>query len=160
MVLSEQNVLEQKVGKVAKEGRIGSLGATAGLSSSAARRKSQISRRAATVNSLGREPQEIVVETAFQAPEGRHRVTPHFVSPLQGFPFHIRLFLGLAPQAIRCRPSGTKKCEASKCACWRRICEAGNRNAHLLCDLRDLLFKPSSVASPVEPFAAARDGSL
>ena len=31
---------------------------------------------------------------------------------------------------------------------------------HLLCDLRDLLFKPSSVASQVEPTAAAGDGSL
>jgi len=36
------------------------------------------------------------------------------MSPLRGFPFHFRSFLGLTPQAIRCRPSGTKKWATSK----------------------------------------------
>ena len=69
----------------------------------------QTSRGAATSNSLGREPQEIVIETILEAPKGQHRETPRYMSPLRGFPFHNRLFLGLAPQAICCRPSGTKQ---------------------------------------------------
>ena len=82
----------------------------------------QISRGAATSNSLGREPQEVVVETGFRAPEGRHPPPPDYVSPLRGFPLDNRLFLGLTPQAIYCRPSGTKNCATSSLTLRARIC--------------------------------------
>ena len=44
-----------------------------------------------------------------KAPEGRHRMTSHGVAPPGLSAGKMILSLGLAPQAIRCRPSGTKK---------------------------------------------------
>ena len=75
----------------------------------------QTSRGAATSNSLGREPQEIVVESSSESPGGATSDDATLcVAPPGLSGGSSTLSLGLTPQAIRCRPSGTKKRATSK----------------------------------------------
>ena len=75
----------------------------------------QISRGAATSNSLGRKPQEIVSELSSESPGGAASDDVALcVAPLGLSAGSSTLSLGLTPQAIRCSPSGTEKYATSK----------------------------------------------
>ena len=71
------------------------------LHSSAAERRKR--------KALGASPRESSISES-KAPEGRQHSQLHrSLSPLQGFVFHVGVFRGFAPTAIRCRPSGTNE---------------------------------------------------